>query len=49
MTALDRPSVFQQVEAPRFRDNWHVKVVRLSALRTGHLYHPRNIPGAHLC
>ena len=27
-----------EVEAPRFEDNWHLKVVRLSALRTGHLY-----------
>jgi hypothetical protein len=28
----------QQVEAPRFQDNRHMKVVRLSALRTGRLY-----------
>ena len=27
------------VEAPRFQANWHMKVVRLSALRTGRLYH----------
>jgi len=27
-----------QVEAPRFQDNRHTKVVRLSALRTGRLY-----------
>ena len=33
-----RPWGFQEVEAPRFHDNRHVKVVRLSALRTGHLY-----------
>jgi hypothetical protein len=38
ITALDRPSGFQQVEAPRFQDNRHMKVVRLSALRAGHLY-----------
>ena len=25
-------------EAPRFQDNRHMKVVRLSDLRTGHLY-----------
>ena len=25
-------------EAPRFQDIWHMKVVRLSALRTGRLY-----------
>ena len=29
---------FQEVEAPRFQDNRHMKVVRLSPLRTGHLY-----------
>jgi len=28
-----------EVEAPRFQDNRHMKVVRLSALRTGRLYH----------
>jgi hypothetical protein len=26
-----------------------MKVVRLSALRTGRLYSPRNIPGTHFC
>ena len=25
-------------ESPRFQDNWHMKVVRLSALCPGHLY-----------
>ena len=29
---------FQEAEAPRFQDNWHMKVVRLSALRTCRLY-----------
>jgi hypothetical protein len=29
---------FQEAEAPRFQDNWHMKVVRLSALRPCHLY-----------
>ena len=29
---------FQEVEDPRFQDNRHMKVVRLSALRTGRLY-----------
>jgi len=38
MTGLDRPYKFQEVEAPRFKDNRHIKVVRLSVLRTGHLY-----------
>jgi hypothetical protein len=35
ITGLDRHRGFQEVEAPRFQDNRHMKVVRLSALRTG--------------
>jgi hypothetical protein len=35
ITGLDRPWVFQEAEAPRFQDSRHIKVVRLSALRTG--------------
>ena len=35
---MDRPRGFQVFEAPRFQDNQHMKVVRLSALRTGRLY-----------
>ena len=37
ITGLDRPWGFQEVEAPRFQDNRHMKVVWLSALRTGRL------------
>jgi hypothetical protein len=37
-TGLDRPRGFQEVEAPRFHDNRHIKVVRSSALSTGRLY-----------
>jgi hypothetical protein len=37
ITGLDRPSGFQEVEAPRFLDIWHMKAVRLSALCTGWL------------
>jgi hypothetical protein len=40
---------FQEVEAVRFVDNRHMKVVRLSALRTGRLYPPGKIPGTHFC
>jgi hypothetical protein len=29
---LDRPRGFQEVEAPRFQDNRHMKVVRLSVI-----------------
>ena len=38
MQCLYRPWGFQVVKAPRLHDNRHMKVVRLSALRTGHLY-----------
>jgi len=31
---------FQEVEAPRFEDSRHMKMVRMSALRAGHLYPP---------
>jgi hypothetical protein len=37
-TGLERPLGFQEVEAPEFIDNRHMKVVRSSALRTGRLY-----------
>jgi hypothetical protein len=48
-TGLNRPLGLQEVEAPRFLDNWHMKVVRLSDLRTGRLYPPRDISGNHFC
>ena len=38
ITGLDRPRGFQEIVAPRFHDNRYMKVVRLSALRTGRLY-----------
>jgi hypothetical protein len=37
-TGLDRLLGFQEFEAPEFLDNRHMKVARLSALRTGRLY-----------
>jgi hypothetical protein len=49
ITGLDRPWGFQEVEAPTFKDSRHMKVVRLSAVRTGRLYPPGNIPGTHFC
>jgi hypothetical protein len=49
ITGLDRPLGFQEVEAPIFLDNRHMKVVRLSALHTGRLYPPGKIPGTHFC
>jgi hypothetical protein len=39
----------QDVELTEFLDSRHMKVVRLSALRTGRLCTPRDIPGAHFC
>jgi len=33
-----RPRGFEEIEVPRFHDNQHMKVVKLSALRTGRLY-----------
>jgi len=45
ITDLDRPWRFwgfQEVEAPRFQDNWHMKVVKLSVICTGRL-HPQEI------
>ena len=47
--SLYRPGGFQEVEAPRFQDNQHKKVLRLLALRTDRLYPPENIPGTHFC
>jgi hypothetical protein len=38
ITGLDRPIGFQEVEAPRFQDSRHMKVVSLSALNAGRLY-----------
>jgi hypothetical protein len=49
ITGLDRPLGFQEVEAHRFIDNRHMKVIRLSALSTGHLYPLGNIPGTNFC
>jgi hypothetical protein len=40
VTGLDRPTGYQEVEAPRFEDNRHMKVAGLSALRTGRFYPP---------
>ena len=40
---------FQDVEVNRFQDNRHMKVVSLSALRTGRLYPTGNVPGTHFC
>jgi len=38
LSCLDRPWGFQEVEAASFHDSQHMKIVRLSAIRTGNLY-----------
>jgi hypothetical protein len=48
-TGLDRPVELQDVEATRFQDDRHMKVIRFSDQRTGRLYPLGDIPGAHLC
>jgi len=47
ITGLDRPWGFQEVEAPRFQDSGHMKVIKLSALRIGRLYPAANISSTH--
>jgi hypothetical protein len=49
ITGLNRSRGFQEFEDPRFQDNRHMKVVRLSTLRTGRLYSPGIIPGTYFC
>jgi hypothetical protein len=40
-------SGFYEVEATRFPDIWHMKLVSMSVLHTLHLYPPGNIAGTH--
>jgi len=52
MLSLEKPEGpcgFQKFEASRLHDSWFIKVLSLSALRTGHLYPPGNIAGTNLC
>jgi len=48
ITGLDRPLGLQEFEASRISRR-HMKVVRLSVLRTDRLYPPEDIPGTHFC
>jgi hypothetical protein len=48
LQALTDPEVSRRLRL-RFQDNRHMKVARLSALHTGHLYPPGIIPGTHFC
>jgi len=49
LQACAGPWGFQEVEAPRFQDNRHMKLVRLSAVCTSHFYPQGNISGTHFC
>ena len=49
LQAWTSPGVFRKVKAPSYHDNRHMKSVGLSALHTGCLYPPGNIPGTHFC
>ena len=39
----------RNLRIPEFLDNRYIKIAKLSALRTGRLYPPGNIPGNHFC
>jgi len=39
----------RNLSLPEFLDSQNMKVARLSALCTGHLYPPGEIPGMHFC
>ena len=47
LQAWTGPEGSMEVEAPRFQDHRHMKVVSLSALRTDRFYPPENTPGTH--
>jgi hypothetical protein len=49
LQAWTGPEGFRMLGLPEFLDNRHMKVVRLSGLRTGRLYPPGYIPGNHFC
>jgi hypothetical protein len=49
LQAWTGPKCFRKFEAPKVQDNRHMKVISLSALRTGRLYPPGNIPDSHFC
>jgi hypothetical protein len=49
LQALTGPEGSRRLRLLGFLDSRHVKVVRLSALRTGRLYPPGKIPGINFC
>jgi len=48
-TGLERPWGFQEIEASSFQNSRLIKLIRLLALGTGHLYPPGDISGTHFC
>ena len=49
LQAWTGPEGSSKLRLPEFLDSQHMKVVRLSALRTGRLYPQGNISGTHFC
>jgi hypothetical protein len=47
LQAWTGPKGCKRLRVPQFLDNWHMKVARLSALLTGCLHPPADIPGTH--
>jgi hypothetical protein len=47
LQAWTGPEGSRSLRLPRFQENRHMNVIKLSALRTGRLYHPENILGTH--
>ena len=43
------PEGSRSLGLPEFLNNRHMKVICLSAIRTGRLYHPGDTPGTHFC
>jgi hypothetical protein len=49
LQAWPDPLGCRRLRLTEFLDNRHMKVASLSAIRTGRLYNPGNIPGIHFC
>jgi hypothetical protein len=49
LQALTGPEGSKRLRPSRCQENWHMKVVRLSARCTDSLYPPSIIPGTHFC
>ena len=49
LQAWSDPEGSRKLRLPQFQDNRHTRVASLSALCTGHLYPPGDIPDTHFC